>query len=135
MGERIRWRREALGISQEALATTVGLAQQTIAGMEADPKRRSRFVVQIAAALNLNAQWLATGVGPPIPGEPEDESSGGVLVERTSGEEDYLPVELLSAALDHERAGQRSLAVVRARAYLGAVSEQKRPPRARRRTT
>lgn len=136
-GDRIKRRRLDLGLSQTALADLVGIKQQTIDGMEKTPKRRSRFTVQIAAALGVRAEWLDTGVGPMFPDQatPAEESGGGPQSGGGSGEEDYLPADLLSDAADLERAGRRTAAVARVHSYLGAISEKKGSPRVRRRPT
>ncbi|MBK5962931.1 hypothetical protein CCR95_02195 [Thiocystis minor] len=63
-GERMKHERRTLNITQAALAKTVGAAQQTIHQIENDVGRDTRFAIQIAQALGVNAEWLKTGVGP-----------------------------------------------------------------------
>lgn len=125
----------AVGLSQTELAKRAGLRQQTVGGMEKNPKRRSRYIVQIAAALGVRPEWLDTGVGPMLVDEtaPEEEVGSGPLSSGSSGKEDHLPADLLSEAADLERTGQRTAAVSRVHTYLGAISEEERPPRVRRR--
>lgn len=137
-GNRIERRRKELGLSQTALATMVGLRQQTIDGMEKTPKRRSRYIVPIAAALGVRPEWLDTGMGPMFPEDTQpttEEAGRGPESGGSSGKEDHLPADLLSDAAVLERAGRRTAAVARVHSYLGAISKEERPPRVRRRPT
>lgn len=70
MGERLRSRRKALGLSQQTLARLSGIRQPTIANLESGRNQGSTHVAELAAALNCRASWLATGSGPCE--DPED---------------------------------------------------------------
>ncbi|WP_295851981.1 S24 family peptidase [uncultured Xylophilus sp.] len=61
-GERLAQARVHAGLTQTTLAKKVGISQSTIAGLEREGKGSSR-TTQLAAALCVNAQWLATGAG------------------------------------------------------------------------
>jgi phage repressor protein C with HTH and peptisase S24 domain len=65
LGDRIRTRREALGLSQLALARQAGLKQPTISSLELDQAKTSRNIASIAHALHVSALWLQTGEGDP----------------------------------------------------------------------
>jgi phage repressor protein C with HTH and peptisase S24 domain len=61
LGERVRERRAELGISQQELARKAGnISYQAIQQIEAGGK--SKYIVQIASALGVSAEWLEKGV-------------------------------------------------------------------------
>ena len=63
LGDRVRERRRALGLSQPQLAKKVGgITYQAIQQLEAGGG--SRHLVGIARALGVTAEWLQDGVGP-----------------------------------------------------------------------
>lgn len=69
VGQRVKARREALGLSQDQVAKAAGIKQSTIANLEGGRNKATRQVVQLAAALRCRAQWLAEGKGDPeLPG-------------------------------------------------------------------
>src|SRR5215470_5293591 len=53
IGEKIRVRREALGMSQSDLARAVGISQATLHKIEAGQTVRSRYLPNIAARLGI----------------------------------------------------------------------------------
>lgn len=65
IGSRIKKVREAIGISQDALAKKAGVSQVIISKLESGKALESRKAGAIAAALNVSAQWLTTGHGSP----------------------------------------------------------------------
>jgi phage repressor protein C with HTH and peptisase S24 domain len=63
LGDRVRERRHALGLSQPQLAKKVGgITYQAIQQLENGGG--SRYLVGIARALGVTAEWLQDGVGP-----------------------------------------------------------------------
>lgn len=58
IGERIKSRRLALGLSQKELASAAGIAQQTIHSLESGRSNSSRALVKLAAALETSPAWL-----------------------------------------------------------------------------
>ena len=63
LGDRVRERRRALGLSQPQLAKKVGgITYQAIQQLEGGGG--SRHLVPIARALGVTAEWLQDGVGP-----------------------------------------------------------------------
>jgi transcriptional regulator with XRE-family HTH domain len=63
IGQRIRRAREARGLSQEQLAKSVGIAQQTLAKLESDPARGTKHILAFARALGQDPEWIETGKG------------------------------------------------------------------------
>lgn len=57
------------GLSQQELAKLSGVSQQTISSIESGKAKNSRFVADLAVALDVNLEWLMTG--------NEDVSGGG----------------------------------------------------------
>lgn len=62
-GDRIRIEREARKLSQADLARLAGCSQQNVAQLEIDKHERTKFLVPIALALDLNPQWVETEQG------------------------------------------------------------------------
>jgi|SRR6185312_13287515 len=62
VGQRIRWARKRLGLSQRMLGLEVGLTQVGISMIE-DDKTKSSSLVKIARALKCSADWLEGGIG------------------------------------------------------------------------
>lgn len=68
LGQRVKERRTALGLSQPQLAKRVGgISQQAIQQLEKGGT--SRYLVDIARALGVTAEWLQDGHGP-APAKP-----------------------------------------------------------------
>ncbi|MEO5376877.1 MAG: helix-turn-helix domain-containing protein [Magnetococcus sp. DMHC-6] len=65
VGERIRWRRKALGMSQAELGrlSGYGSGQSAIREIEAGRSRRPTNLVNIAAILGVSPEWLSLGEG------------------------------------------------------------------------
>jgi phage repressor protein C with HTH and peptisase S24 domain len=61
IGERIRIAREALGMSQEELATRVGIKQQSVGDLENGKTRSTKHLLKFARVLGRNPDWLETG--------------------------------------------------------------------------
>lgn len=61
LGNRIRQRREDLGLTQADLAREVGMKQQGIQNIEAGIVRRPRLLMEIAEALHTTEKWLLRG--------------------------------------------------------------------------
>lgn len=69
MGNRIRERRQQLGLSLEQLAKKVGCSKQTIGHYETGSTKTVSMNVlfPLADVLDVSARWLATGEGEPKP--------------------------------------------------------------------
>lgn len=65
IGQRLRIAREKSGLTQAQLArrVRVKITQGTIGHIESGRSENSRYIVWIAAALNVRAEWLLTGDG------------------------------------------------------------------------
>lgn len=64
IGNRIRLRREKLGLSQPKLAKILNCPQQTIDGWEHGKARRPRLLVELSKALCTTPEWLLRQEGP-----------------------------------------------------------------------
>lgn len=62
--DRLRSAREAANISQKQLAERVGVAQQTISGLELGLAEDSTKLPEIAKVLRVRLEWLKSGAGP-----------------------------------------------------------------------
>jgi len=73
IGERIKASRENKSWSQKDLALAARVSQVTITHLEAGRNKSSKFLVQLATALDVSPRWLATGDGDqalePVPSE------------------------------------------------------------------
>lgn len=63
LGKRITQARARARMTQLELARAVGVSQQVINNLERRGSSSSRYTAQIAAALRVSAEWLATGKG------------------------------------------------------------------------
>jgi SOS-response transcriptional repressor LexA len=63
-GQRLRQARTEKGLKQKELAAKAGIKQATISELENDKYQGSAFAPQLAAALGVNALWLANEKGP-----------------------------------------------------------------------
>lgn len=141
VGDRVRERRESLGISQEALAAAAGTTQQSINHLEKGRVRRPGRLVEIAQALDCSPDWLLgrTEESAHAAADATDDSTGPRVygtgpLPSTDGELDQSPEELLVTALDLHRRGLRTRAAAHARAYVEIVEQEDGPTRRRRRT-
>jgi transcriptional regulator with XRE-family HTH domain len=70
LAKRLIWAREQKGLTQAALAKLSGVTQSTIGNLESGIRSSARRIVDIAAALNVNPNWLANGQGNATEAEP-----------------------------------------------------------------
>jgi transcriptional regulator with XRE-family HTH domain len=61
LGWRVRERRKALGLSQEALARQLVVSKNTVARWESGAQPRGVRLSRLASALRVSADWLLTG--------------------------------------------------------------------------
>lgn len=61
LGQRVKEARETRQLTQTQLAELVGMSQQGIQMLEQRDSESSKFVVELAAALGVTAEWLKTG--------------------------------------------------------------------------
>ena len=59
--ERLKEARTKKGLSQGQLAKACGVSQGTIANLESGYRKQPRSIIEIARALGVDAEWLATG--------------------------------------------------------------------------
>lgn len=61
LADRLRTARLRLSWSQQELARRAGVATSTVGNIESGTRHNPRFILQLAEALGVDAQWLATG--------------------------------------------------------------------------
>lgn len=67
LATRLKQSRTSAGLSQEALAEIAKVSQSLIGNLESGNQKSTSKIAQIAAALGVNALWLAIGKGEPRP--------------------------------------------------------------------
>ncbi|MFB6349450.1 XRE family transcriptional regulator [Moraxella sp. ZJ142] len=63
LADRLKFARKNAKISQAAVAKAVGISQPSYQALESGKSGKSAFLPQIANALKVNINWLATGQG------------------------------------------------------------------------
>ena len=63
VGKRLKAIREERGMTQSGLAKEIGVQQSTINDIESGKTKRSKYLLTIAGVLNVDPDWLASGVG------------------------------------------------------------------------
>ena len=61
LGQRIRARREELGLTQEQVAQQVGIKQQSYQAIESGGVKKPRHLYEISVALKCDMAWLLSG--------------------------------------------------------------------------
>lgn len=61
--DRVLKRRKLLGMTQDELAKKAGVKQQSIQQLEDGVVKRPRYLLELSAALQCDANWLVTGKG------------------------------------------------------------------------
>ena len=61
LGQRIRARREELGLTQEQVAEQVGIKQQSYQAIESGSVKKPRHLYEISVALKCDMAWLLSG--------------------------------------------------------------------------
>lgn len=87
IGQRIKWAREQIGMSQVELARRVGVSKGTIGNLEAGTRQNPRDIVRIAKELQQTPEWLSTGVD-----EPATPPASGLTLEALSKKLDFYTV-------------------------------------------
>jgi transcriptional regulator with XRE-family HTH domain len=96
IGDRIRARREKLGLSQPKLAKILRCPQQTIDGWEHGKARRPRLLLELSKALCTTQEWLLKEEGPEevVPFIPKNQIAAAI---------ESLDPKLVPAALEFLR--------------------------------
>lgn len=63
LSKRLKYAREAKGLSQAKLGKAAGISQSAIAAIEAERNKGSTNIATLAAILDVNPMWLETGKG------------------------------------------------------------------------
>ena len=64
LSERLRQARQSQGMSQTELARASGVSQQAISLLERGDALKSKHIIPLSVALQVNPQWLQSGRGP-----------------------------------------------------------------------
>jgi HTH-type transcriptional regulator, cell division transcriptional repressor len=64
IGDRVKYARMMRELTQEQLAQAIGVKQQAIQQIESNETKRSRYLPDIADALNVRYLWLLRKSGP-----------------------------------------------------------------------
>lgn len=64
LGQRIKERREEIGLGRRELAAQVGMSYATLAGIENGDQGTSTRLHKLASALGVSPEWLETGAAP-----------------------------------------------------------------------
>ncbi len=72
ISDRVKARRDELGLTQAELASVAKTSQQAIQQLEDGKIKRPRYLLELALALGCDVRWLLTGEGePPAPYDPK----------------------------------------------------------------
>lgn len=63
LAERLKLARSKAGLSQSKVAETVGISQPTYQALESGKVQKTSYMMEIANALQVSPNWLATGQG------------------------------------------------------------------------
>lgn len=63
LGGRVKFARQQLKMSQTTLANKIGTSQGTVAHIENGRNSETKHIIELARALRVRAEWLATGEG------------------------------------------------------------------------
>jgi SOS-response transcriptional repressor LexA len=99
ISSRIESRMRDLGLTQDALAKRAGVSQTTIFKLLSGKAAQTRKIVEIAKALGVTPEWLATGLGAKVP-LTKDEIIKGLRLSPASDAQSENLVFLRSAMLD-----------------------------------
>ncbi|HFD7120008.1 TPA: XRE family transcriptional regulator [Serratia marcescens] len=61
IGERVKFKRESLELTQAELAAKVGTSQQSIEQLESGKTKRPRYLPELASTLEVSLEWLLHG--------------------------------------------------------------------------
>lgn len=96
LAERIKYARESKGLSQQDVAKMAGISQPTFFKIENGLTQKPRNILDIAKALGVQVDWLATGDGDmtPKPTIAELQAKMAAIVSR--GRRELVPTDFLS---------------------------------------
>lgn len=98
IADRLREAREDLKLTQPELAKRARVSPGTIGNVEAGIRKEPRELLAIAAALNVDPQWLKTGRGHKRPQTTQFQASDHIKKYETSADSWPFSSELLAAA-------------------------------------
>jgi SOS-response transcriptional repressor LexA len=92
-GDRVRQRRDELGMSQEELGKAAGISQSTVAQIERGRNKGTKHILELGKALGVSPQWLQSGRRDALApathisanaDKPKNEQDTGVIVKSPS---------------------------------------------------
>ena len=103
LGERLKAARGHANLTQHDLEAMTGVKQATISKIELGKSETTTFVVQLAVACGVRAEWLALGMGQMLEGLKPDEAA---LLEKYRGSDDTgkTAIQRVAESLSHYRA-------------------------------
>lgn len=117
LGDRLSAAREAVGLTQSALAARLGVRLKTLRGWENDlAEPRANRLQMLAAMLGVSLRWLLTGEGEGVSPPPTEEQARDESLQRTLVDLRRMRAEMLSMS---ERIGQMEK---RLRLQIGATN-------------
>lgn len=103
LAERLKQRRDELGYTQAQVAQMAGLAQPSYGDLENGKAKSSRKLVQIAHALKVSPDWLATGEGTISPESSNAELSNKAIA--VWHDDDTIPDGMIAIGYLHDICG------------------------------
>lgn len=108
MKDRLRKVRKALGLTQEATATRIGIKRNTWANYEIGRNEPIDAVIfSFCKEFNVNEMWLREGIGEMF--KDADEEMAGYLADIISGEDEFIQ----NFVMKYMRLGEESKEIVR----------------------
>jgi transcriptional regulator with XRE-family HTH domain len=126
LAKRLTWAREKKGMTQGALATAAKVSQSTIGNLEAGMRNTCRKIAVIASILDVDALWLAEGIGRPENGGENNIRLASIKDDTETSPDEYAEIVRLfgKAPQSAKEEALRILSVAikaRARKKSGAV--------------
>ncbi|ARU94587.1 LexA family protein [Tatumella citrea] len=69
IGDRVKIKRDSLGLTQTQLAEKVGTSQQSIEQLEGGKTKRPRYLPELSSVLGVSAKWLLEGSDDEVKGD------------------------------------------------------------------
>lgn len=126
LGGRLRLARETRGMTQTALSKRSGVSQAAISAIEKRDSEWTRFVMELASALDISDRWLASGDGemyaaPTSAEHDQPAASDNAFIDAQIIEDVLEAIEEQRAAAGDPPLSARELARLIASAYADVV--------------
>lgn len=107
LSNRLKKSRKNVGLTQSAIAEAVGITQPTYQALESGKVTKTSYLLEIAHALKVDADWLATGEG-----EMTDSNTNYNTLTTTDYEPSTSTIELIETLKEMEKTGELTPQVV-----------------------